>query len=89
MESTCQLTARQRVRCATPATDCCPALLCARVVGSQAVVGKTWTEPCTRTPPQALLEARGTVARLGLLQAALRKHRKVLAALASLKGLDE
>jgi hypothetical protein len=38
---------------------------------------------------QALLEARGTAVRLELLQTALRKHRKVLAALASLKGLDE
>ena len=40
-------------------------------------------------PMQALLETRGTQVRLRLLQSALRKHRKVLAALASLRGLRD
>lgn len=59
------------------------------MVSSRGTVHKCGSEFGALAPPQALLEARGTVARLGLLQAALRKHRKVLAALASLKGLDE
>jgi hypothetical protein len=71
---------------------CCPALLCAAATwlwAAAALHYKCGNAPGALTPPQALLEARGTVTRLGLLQAALRKHRKVLAALASLKGLDE
>lgn len=38
--------------------------------------------------PQAIVEADSIEGRLGLIQTGLRKHRKVLAALALLRGLE-